>query len=122
MITSMNYGVIVLVIAALAEGCMTGQPRHFSRDVPEGVVAVTDKQKALVAWVRNLQAGVNKNQVRKALGAATEETKDVWFYSVPESTVSGGYYVTATFTFDRNIMSAAKVRYGHEEKAPPSDR
>jgi len=118
---NVTHSVAVSMLLVFAVGCTTAKQQRLSVDIPEGIVAVTDSQKALVVWVRGLKAGTNKEQVENALGIPTARAKDVWFYRLPESSVYGGYWVTATLTFDGEDLSAAKVGGGHETRAQRVD-
>jgi hypothetical protein len=70
-----TYSAIVSVLLALVTGCASSQGPRPSVYVPEGLVAVTEKQKALVTWVRSLKDGVSKQQVEGALGIPQSERK-----------------------------------------------
>ena len=113
-----SYTAIASILLAFAMGCASAKGHGPSVHIPEGLVAVTERQKALVTWVRGLKAEVSKQKVESALGNPTERAKDVWVYHLPESDARGGYYVTATLTFDREMLSAAELAYGHETREP----
>ncbi len=113
-----TYSAIVSMLLAIVTGCASAKGPRPSVHIPAGLVAVTEKQKALVAWVGGLEAGISKQRVETALGIPTERAKDVWFYRLPESDAHGGYYITATLRFDHERLSAADLGYGHETREP----
>src|SRR4051794_7863259 len=115
-----TYSAIAFILLAFATGCTSAKGPLPSVHIPEGLVVVTEKQKALVTWGRGLNAAVSKQQVERALGAPTDRAKDIWLYHLPESDTHGGYYVTATLSFDHQMLSVAKVAYGHETREPRS--
>ncbi len=116
-----THSAIASILLAFATGCASTKGPRPSVHVPQGLVAVTEKQKALVTWVRGLKDAVSKQQVEGALGMPTQRAKDVWVYHLPESDIHGGYYITATLTFDREVLSTAELEYGHETTEPRAE-
>jgi hypothetical protein len=113
-----TYSAIAFILLGFATGCAPAKGPRPSVHIPEGLVAVTEKQKALVTWVRGLNAAVSKQQVESVLGAPTDRAKDIWFYHLPESDTHGGYYVTATLSFDHRCCQLPKLRMDMRRESP----
>jgi len=86
--------------------------------IPAGLVTATVAQKEFIAKVQTLSRGMPLQAAKRHLGVPPQERSGSLFYHLIEDRLEGGYYVTATLTFDDSGLADVKVGFGHESRSP----
>lgn len=104
------------LLCSCAVSCRTSAtPLPIS--TPQGFIAVTAQQKALVAGLHRLTLGMTAAEVRTQLGNAAEEKPGLFFYHLAED-ASGGHYVTARLLFGQDKLTKVELGFGHIDRVP----
>ena len=114
MMKTKRQGAAVIVLCLCMVSCRTpAEPVPII--TPEGFIAVTTPQKALVAGIHRLVLGMSVTEVKTQLGNPAEERPGLLFYNLEEGEF-GGYYVTARLFFDADRLSRAELGFGHKRR------
>jgi len=88
--------------------------------VPQGFSTVTATQTKFAGKVETLTRGMTRQEVLQTLGSPADQTSDLFFYELVEGH-EGGYYVTATLSFDEHGLTGAELGFGHVSLEPRVD-